>query len=72
MDFKVSIGWDKEAHVFLIVQSNLDGLWLEAPTRDALVEKIRDVAPELVSHNHGYRGPFSIELSEPLTLSDAA
>lgn len=72
MDYKVSIGWDEEAQAFVIVDSEIEGLWLEAPTRDALVAKIRDVAPELVGHNHGFRGAFSIKLLEPLTLSYAA
>lgn len=72
MQYKVTIGWDEDARVFHIVETEIQGLWLEADTRDALVEKIRDVAPELVGHNHGQRGAFSIKLSEPLALGFAA
>ena len=53
MEFKVIVGWDEENKKFFIVESDVEGLWLEKPTFEALVDAIRDVAPDLIAHNHG-------------------
>lgn len=52
MDYKVIVGWDAENKVFYVVESDIAGLWLEKPTFDALVDAVRDVAPDLLQHNH--------------------
>jgi len=52
MEFKVIVGWDEENQKFFIVESDLEGLWLEKPTFEALVAAVRDVAPDLIAHNH--------------------
>jgi len=53
VEFKVIVGWDAENEKFFIVESDIEGLWLEKPSFDALVDAIRDVAPDLIAHNHG-------------------
>jgi hypothetical protein len=53
VEFKVMVGWDEKNKKFFIVESDVEGLWLEKPTFEALVDAIRDVAPELIEHNHG-------------------
>ncbi len=53
MEFKVIVGWDQESEKYFIVESDVEGLWLEKPTFEALVAALRDVAPDLIAHNHG-------------------
>lgn len=53
VEFKVIVGWDKEAQKYFIVESDIEGLWLEKPTFEALLAAMRDVAPDLITHNHG-------------------
>ncbi len=53
MEYKVIVGWDADAQKFFIVESDIEGLWLEKPNFEALVEAIRDVANDLIDHNHG-------------------
>ncbi|MGH6949275.1 MAG: DUF1902 domain-containing protein [Vitreimonas sp.] len=73
MEFKVIVGWDEENRKFFIVESDVEGLWLEKPTFEALVDAIRDVAPDLIAHNHGtQKAPILRifrEIGAPLTLS---
>lgn len=52
MEYKVIIGWDQESQVFYVVESDIEGLWLEKPTFEALVEAVKDVAGDLLQHNH--------------------
>lgn len=52
MEYKVIVGWDAENQVFYVVESDIEGLWLEKPNFDALVEAIKDVAGDLLQHNH--------------------
>lgn len=59
MEFKVIVGWDEENQKFFIVESDIEGLWLEKPSFDALVAAIRDVAPDLIAHNHGQQAGAS-------------
>ena len=52
MEYKVIVGWDSENQVFYVVESDIEGLWLEKPNFEALVEAIKDVAADLLQHNH--------------------
>ena len=52
MEYKVIVGWDEDARVFHVVESDIEGLWLEDPAFDGLLAKIKDVAGDLVQHNH--------------------
>jgi hypothetical protein len=53
VEFKVIVGWDREAQKYFIVESDVEGLWLEKPTFEALIAAMRDVALDLIEHNHG-------------------
>jgi hypothetical protein len=53
LEYKVIVGWDAQNQKFFIVESDVEGLWLEKPTFEALVEAVRDVAGDLIAHNHG-------------------
>ncbi len=53
MEYKVIVGWDEENKTYFIVESDVEGLWLEKPSFEALVDAIRDAAPDLIAHNHG-------------------
>jgi hypothetical protein len=52
MDYKVIVGWDQENQLFYVVESDIEGLWLEKPTFEALLDSIKDVAGDLLHHNH--------------------
>ena len=52
MEYKVIVGWDQENQVFYVVESDIEGLWLEKPTFEALVDAVKDVAGDLLRHNH--------------------
>lgn len=74
MEYKVIVGWDEENKRFFIVESDVEGLWLEKPTFEALVDAIRDVAGELIEHNQGKPKKTPIlrifrEVGAPMPLS---
>jgi hypothetical protein len=52
VEYKVIVGWDEENKVFFVLESDIKGLWLEKPTFEALLDAIKDVAGELIQHNH--------------------
>jgi predicted RNase H-like HicB family nuclease len=62
MEYKVIVGWDRENAVYFVVESDIEGLWLEKPTFEALVDAIKDVAGELLAHNHGTPAPQSLRI----------
>lgn len=47
----VSAFWDGEAKVWVATSDDIPGLTTEAPTLDALVERVNAVAPELLDDN---------------------
>jgi predicted RNase H-like HicB family nuclease len=51
MQFTVTVAHDEEEGVWFVESSNVPGLNAEAPTLDALVESITDLAPLLISAN---------------------
>jgi hypothetical protein len=62
MEYKVIVGWDRENAVYFVVESDIEGLWLEKPTFEALVDAIKDVAGELLAHNHGAPASQSLRI----------
>jgi hypothetical protein len=62
MEYKVIVGWDRENAVYFVVESDIEGLWLEKPTFEALVDAIKDVAAELLAHNHGAPASQSLRI----------
>lgn len=64
MDYKVIVSWDAEKQVFFVVESELAGLWAEAPSMRELIEIIEDVAPDLLRQNHPSAGPSGVRILE--------
>ncbi len=51
MHFNVTVCRDEKEGVWFVQSSDVPGLNAEAPTLDALVEAISDLAPDLVAAN---------------------
>jgi hypothetical protein len=49
--YVVEAFWDNEAGVWVATSEDVPGLTTEAPTLDALVERVNAVAPELLDDN---------------------
>jgi Domain of unknown function (DUF1902) len=62
VSFTVTATWDAEAGVFYS-QSDIPGLHVEAPTFDAFVALVRDLAPEMIADNLPQaKGPFAVRI----------
>jgi predicted RNase H-like HicB family nuclease len=76
VEYKVIIGWDDENQVFYVVESDIEGLWLEGASFDQLLDKVKDVASELIRHNHSGDGDGALrifrQVGEPVILNYAA
>jgi len=68
MKYDVKLKWDSDIDRWYIDSSDIPGLWMESGSFDALVQKIRMTAPELIAFNCNYTG--SIELSFNLDRID--
>ena len=55
MDYTVKLLWDEEAQVWVATSEDIHGLVLESGSVDALIEKVRIAAPELLELNHQMR-----------------
>lgn len=64
MDYKVIISWDAENKVFFVVESEIIGLWAEAPSMAELLEVIEDLAPDLLRQNHPGAAPGRLHILE--------
>jgi len=60
MEYAVKLSWDEEAAVWVATSDDIPGLVLESGSFDALLERVRFAAPELLELNHS---------SAPVTLS---
>jgi len=63
--FTVTAKWDEEAKVWYVADSDVPGLATEAPSVDALLEKLKVMVPEMlelngVIPNDGADVPFSL------------
>lgn len=61
--YRASAGWDGEAGVWVATSEEVPGLATEAPTLEALTEKLRILIPELLEMNHVGTGESRDELS---------
>jgi hypothetical protein len=52
--------WDEEAHVWIATSDEIPGLILEHGSLDALIERVRFAAPEILLLNEIDNQPFSI------------
>lgn len=53
---EVRAEWDDEAQVWVATSDDVPGLVTEAPTIEALVERLRAIIPELMELNRGIVG----------------
>jgi predicted RNase H-like HicB family nuclease len=51
MEYKVRFTWDEEAKVWVAESDDIPGLVLESGSIDALIERVRFAAPELLALN---------------------
>ncbi|GHV18775.1 antitoxin HicB [Clostridia bacterium] len=51
-DYNVALIWDAEASVWVATSEDIQGLVLESGSLDALIEKVRVAAPELLALKH--------------------
>lgn len=51
MEYKVNFSWDEEASVWIAQSDDIPGLVLESGSLDALMERVRYAAPELIELN---------------------
>lgn len=51
INYKVNLTWDEEAAVWVATSDDIPGLVLESGSFDALLERVRFAAPELLSLN---------------------
>ena len=56
----VKISWDEEARIWYSRADDVLRLVLESGSFDALVERIRIAAPEMLELNYGYQGPIEL------------
>jgi len=61
MDYTVNLAWDNEASVWIATSEDIPGLVLESGSFDALVERVRFAAPELIELNG--KGPAQATLT---------
>ncbi len=65
--FHVQADWDPEAEVWVATSDDVPGLATEAPTVEALAEKLRVMIPELLEANQvvpiGQAGAIAFELT---------
>lgn len=58
MEYIVNLTWDNEAGVWIATSDDIPGLVLESGSFDALLERIRFAAPELISLNNPENSSF--------------
>jgi hypothetical protein len=51
MEYTVNLVWDNEAAVWIATSEDIQGLVLESGSIDALIERVRFAAPELLALN---------------------
>lgn len=67
MEYEVHFTWDPEASVWIAESKDIPGLVLEGGSLDALMERVRYAAPELLDLNSAKKLPsilFKVERRE--------
>jgi hypothetical protein len=59
-EYAISLAWDSEAAVWIATSGDIPGLVLESGSLDALIERVRFAAPELLALNGITEGTFSM------------
>jgi len=60
MDFLIKMIWDADEKRWAAVGSVGMGLVLESDSFDALVERVKLAAPEMIALNFNYKGPINL------------
>ena len=60
MKYTVVLKYDIDLDRWYIDSSDIPGLWMESGSLDALLQRIRMTAPELIAFNCKYTGPVEI------------
>ena len=60
MEYVVRLIWDDEASVWVATSDDIPGLVLESGSFDALLERVRFAAPELISFNNVETAPLTL------------
>jgi hypothetical protein len=60
MDFFIKMIWDEEAKRWAAIGSKGMGLVLESDSFDALVDRVKLAAPEMIELNLNYKGPINL------------
>jgi hypothetical protein len=60
MKCTVKLIWDGEARIWYTETDDVPGLVLQSSSFDALVERVRVAAPEMLEENKNYTGPVHI------------
>jgi len=50
-EYIINLSWDNDAAVWIATSQNIPGLVLESGSLDALIERVRFAAPELLALN---------------------
>jgi hypothetical protein len=58
MECKIKLLWDDESDRWYTKTNDVPGMALDSGSIDALIEKVRMVAPDMLEANLGYRGPI--------------
>lgn len=58
MEYIVNLTWDNESNVWIATSDDIPGLVLESGSFDALLERIRFAAPELIVLNNPDRSTY--------------
>lgn len=62
MEYTVNFTWDTEAGVWIATSEDIPGLVLESGSFDALVERVRFAAPELIELNGQEAAPATLTI----------
>jgi len=69
--YDINVMWDDEARVWVAISEDIP-LALESNSYDALVERVKFAAPEIIEENHGIADPvtlfFKSERAEKVAL----
>lgn len=60
MEYTVKLTWDDEAAVWVATSDDIPGLVLESGSFDALLERVRFAAPELLALNNAKPSSFGL------------
>ena len=61
MDCKVKLLWDAESDRWYTDTTDIPGLALDSGSLDALMEKVRLLAPDMLEINKDYTGPIRFQ-----------